>query len=167
MKVTVKPSAAYCNGHSKRPNQRWQLLPFRFPPGNIICHQWKSGESAQKRSFHCQRSPNKRILQLYGSRGEGEGSGKCQLWKSTESEWRKMSLRSSLAFTIKKPQPKDQDRGFQMEATGLGMQMCAWALLAKQRLWYTPFTDCNALAMQQACCREGSFPHPHPVRLAM
>ena len=105
--TTVRPLITYCDDAiSKRPNQSVKSSCSVFPPEHHhwSVTSWGSGKSAQMGSFIAKGAPNKRFLQLQESEDKGKEVGRARHGKvlRTESEWRKVSLRSSPAFTIKK-----------------------------------------------------------------
>lgn len=81
--------------------------PVPSSPQNITTGQSPvEGQVSQHRWGHfiAKGAPNKRFLQLQGSEDKGKEVGRARHGKvlRTESEWRKVSLRSSPALTIKK-----------------------------------------------------------------
>ena len=78
--------------------------------GQVNQHRWGC--------FIAKGAPNKRFLQLYSPEGKDKEVGSARHGKvlRTESQWRKVSLRSSPAFTIKKPLQKATIKRSPMEA---------------------------------------------------
>jgi len=85
--------------------------PVPSSPQNVTPGQSPvEGQVNKHRSgrFIAKGAPNKRFLQLYGPEDKEKEVGSARHGKvlRTESQWRKVSLRSSPAFTRKKPLPK-------------------------------------------------------------